>query len=170
MVKNNKYSDIVVLYRKSYLSDNLKDVFDVNHIPYFFKGTKETISNFTNPKKKLNLIFDNNEKLNWIKQSLQKEYEKMKLQSQNRVLFSTIHQIKGLEFKIVFLMGFEKETFMDDFCHKFNIKEERRLAYIAITRVKEQLYITSVAERYVFGGYQKLKPVSFLQEMGINKL
>ncbi|MGL9687381.1 MAG: 3'-5' exonuclease [Candidatus Phytoplasma sp. TWB_XP] len=55
------------------------------------------------------------------------------------------------------------------FFHEINIEEERRIAYIAITRAKERLYITSVKERFVFGYRCKLKPISFLQEMKIEE-
>jgi DNA helicase-2/ATP-dependent DNA helicase PcrA len=82
-------------------------------------------------------------------------------------LLTTIHQIKGLEFKIVFLIGFEQETFIDDFLHTIDVKEERRLAYVAITRAKERLYITSSKERMVYGDLMDLKPAIFLEEMGI---
>ncbi len=96
-----------------------------------------------------------------------KELNNNKIKEQNKVLLTTIHQIKGLEFKIVFLIGFEQETFIDDFLHTIDVKEERRLAYVAITRAKERLYITVSKERMVYGDIMNLNPVIFLQEMGL---
>lgn len=165
---NYKYSDIVVLYRKNYLSKNLKDIFLVNNIPYFIKENQKTSFIDKQIISRFNFNKNDYEKINYIKQSLELKFkESLKESCKNKVFLSTIHQIKGLEFKIVFLIGFEKETFMDDFLYKIDIKEERRLAYVAITRAKEQLYITSVKERFVFGYQKELKPISFLQEMGI---
>ncbi|MDP4152629.1 MAG: 3'-5' exonuclease [Bacillota bacterium] len=68
------------------------------------------------------------------------------------VSMMTIHSAKGLEFPVVFLTGMEEGLFpsMRSLSETSEIEEERRLAYVAITRAKEQLYVTRAAQR---GGY-----------------
>ena len=64
----------------------------------------------------------------------------------NKVIVSTLHAAKGLEFGAVFLPGWEEGIFPHQKCLDFggddSIEEERRLAYVAITRAKRVLYIT----------------------------
>ncbi|KND62629.1 ATP-dependent helicase [Candidatus Phytoplasma phoenicium] len=92
----------------------------------------------------------------------------------DNVILSSIHKSKGLEFKIVFAIGWEDYVFQDTnntFKHsKFNndnlsFQEERRLAYVAITRARELLYISSVMERIFFGKIINTQPVRFIEEM-----
>lgn len=81
--------------------------------------------------------------------------------SQESVTLMTIHAAKGLEFKYVFVVGMEENLFphsnslMDD----REMEEERRLAYVAITRAKENLYLTHTMKRKYFGLTQ-MNPVS----------
>jgi DNA helicase-2/ATP-dependent DNA helicase PcrA len=86
-----------------------------------------------------------------------------------QVKLATVHKVKGMEFKVVFVIGFEENIFplingkeSDD---TFDIKEERRLAYVAITRAKERLYITSVLQRMKYGRFVQLEVSSFAKEM-----
>ncbi|GIW64977.1 MAG: hypothetical protein KatS3mg092_0910 [Patescibacteria group bacterium] len=65
----------------------------------------------------------------------------------------TLHQAKGLEFKIVFIVGVEEGILphsrsVDDL---YSLEEERRLFYVGITRAKEKLYITYSKRRFMFG-------------------
>ncbi|WP_320412683.1 3'-5' exonuclease [Candidatus Phytoplasma sp. AldY-WA1] len=161
--ENYKYEDIAILYRKNYLS-SIKDSLFLNKIPYIINENREKSFKIKSKKQ-----FDD-PYLNKIRKMLEekrKELNNNKIKEQNKVLLTTIHQIKGLEFKIVFLIGFEQETFIDDFLHTIDVKEERRLAYVAITRAKERLYITVSKERMVYGDIMNLNPVIFLQEMGL---
>ncbi|MDE5764864.1 MAG: UvrD-helicase domain-containing protein [Ruminococcus sp.] len=86
----------------------------------------------------------------------------------DRVILMTIHSAKGLEFENVFLTGMEDGIFpgsrsmdSDD-----EMEEERRLAYVAITRAKKQLYITSAGRRMIFGQTQHNVSSRFLREIG----
>ena len=79
----------------------------------------------------------------------------------------TIHSAKGLEFSIVFLVGTEEGIFpgtrsMDN---EEAIEEERRLAYVAITRARKKLFITSARSRMLFGQTQELPPSRFIKEI-----
>ena len=79
----------------------------------------------------------------------------------------TIHSAKGLEFPVVFLPGMEEGIFpgmqaaMDD----REIEEERRLAYVAITRAKELLYIITTKSRLQYGRTQYNPPSRFIEEI-----
>lgn len=69
------------------------------------------------------------------------------------VVLMTIHSAKGLEFPTVFLAGMEEGVFpgMQSILNPSELSEERRLAYVAITRAKEQLYVTHTGERMLYG-------------------
>ncbi len=84
------------------------------------------------------------------------------------VVLMTIHSAKGLEFNTVFLIGMEESIFPSDLSlgeGDAGVEEERRLAYVAITRAKEKLYITNSTMRMLFG-MTRFNPVSrFVQEI-----
>ena len=69
------------------------------------------------------------------------------------VVLMTVHSAKGLEFPVVFLAGMEDGIFpsLQNIGEPSEMSEERRLAYVAITRAKEQLYITHVKNRLMYG-------------------
>ena len=87
----------------------------------------------------------------------------------NKVIVSTLHAAKGLEFDAVFLPGWEEGIFPHQKCLDFggddSIEEERRLAYVAITRAKRVLYITMAFSRRLFGQTQNNLPSRFLNEL-----
>ncbi len=85
----------------------------------------------------------------------------------NVVTLMTIHSAKGLEFPIVFIPGLEEGIFpgMQTLSYESEIEEERRLAYVAITRAKEKLYCIHTRERLMYGRTQ-YNPVSrFIKEL-----
>lgn len=79
----------------------------------------------------------------------------------------TVHSSKGLEFPVVFLPGWEEGIFpgMSVIYNPAEVEEERRLAYVAITRAKQQLYIYSAESRMVFGTTNRNKPSRFVEEI-----
>ena len=79
----------------------------------------------------------------------------------------TIHASKGLEFPVVFLPGFEEGIFPSQQCiyEPESIEEERRLAYVALTRAKEQIFILNSTSRMTFGSTSHNKPSRFLSEI-----
>ncbi len=83
------------------------------------------------------------------------------------VVLMTIHSAKGLEFPIVFLPGFEDGIFpgMQSILDPSELEEERRLAYVAITRAKERLYITHAKSRLLFGRTQYNPRSRFIDEI-----
>lgn len=84
------------------------------------------------------------------------------------VSIATIHSAKGLEFKVVFVVGLEDGIFPDSRRaeDKTEKEEERRLMYVAITRAKERLYLTRAKSRFRFGERKDAMPSEFLREAG----
>ncbi len=88
-------------------------------------------------------------------------------ESADAVVLMTVHSSKGLEFPIVFLPGMEDGIFpgMQASLDNRELEEERRLAYVAITRAKEELYILHTASRMMYGRTQANPPSLFLNEI-----
>lgn len=85
----------------------------------------------------------------------------------DQVVMMTIHSAKGLEFPHVFLVGMEEGVFPSEMSRysEADLEEERRLAYVAITRAKKELYISHAASRLMFGRTQRNEPSRFLREI-----
>ena len=79
----------------------------------------------------------------------------------------TLHTAKGLEFPAVFIVGMEDGVFphMRSLGDPEELEEERRLAYVGITRAQDRLYLTSAWQRMLFGGSSYNPPSRFLQEV-----
>jgi DNA helicase-2/ATP-dependent DNA helicase PcrA len=80
----------------------------------------------------------------------------------------TLHTAKGLEFPAVFIVGLEDGVFphMRSLGDPAELEEERRLAYVGITRAQDRLYLTSAWSRMLFGGSNYNPPSRFLNEIG----
>ena len=83
------------------------------------------------------------------------------------VVLMTVHSAKGLEFPVVFLPGLEENIFpgMNSIYIPAEVEEERRLAYVAITRAKEELYIYHAESRMVFGMTNRNRLSRFAEEI-----
>lgn len=93
-------------------------------------------------------------------------------QSNEGVTLSTIHSVKGLEFDTVFVVALENGVFPSYvvLSETDEIEEERRIAYVAVTRAKNKLYLTSAKKRLLYGNVSRNKPSQFLLEYsGANK-
>ena len=88
-------------------------------------------------------------------------------ESADAVVLMTIHSAKGLEFPVVFLPGMEEGIFpgIQASMDEAEIEEERRLAYVAITRAKKVLYITHARSRIQYGRTQYNPPSRFIEEI-----
>ena len=86
---------------------------------------------------------------------------------EGEVTLMTVHTAKGLEFPVVFLTGLEDGTFphMRSLADPRELAEERRLAYVALTRARERLYITCAAARSAWGAPQEFPPSRFIEEI-----
>ena len=77
----------------------------------------------------------------------------------------TIHNTKGLEFKNVIITGLETGVFPRDNGNFDELEEERRLMYVACTRAKDALYMTSCASRRLYGSLSFTQPSRFIFEI-----
>lgn len=87
----------------------------------------------------------------------------------NCVTIATIHSVKGLEFRYVFIVGLEEKIFPISraFDNNEEMEEERRLMYVAITRAKENLMLTCCKTRYLYGKRDYQRPSRFLREINL---
>jgi DNA helicase-2/ATP-dependent DNA helicase PcrA len=88
-------------------------------------------------------------------------------EEQGAITLMTVHSAKGLEFPVVFVVALEQGVFphsrsLDDIDQ---MEEERRLAYVALTRAKRHLYVSHAVQRLVFGQRQQNEPSAFLSEI-----
>ena len=88
-------------------------------------------------------------------------------QSDDAVVMMTMHSAKGLEFPYIYIVGMEEGIFPSRNIMNFpdELEEERRLAYVGITRAKEQLYLLGAASRMLFGSTTRNRPSRFLDEI-----
>ncbi|MFM8382076.1 MAG: DNA helicase PcrA [Actinomycetota bacterium] len=89
------------------------------------------------------------------------------LSDEDKVVLMTLHAAKGLEFPVVVIVGVEEGLFphVRAFTDADELEEERRLAYVGITRAREQLYLTHAWSRSQFGTTQYNPPSRFLDEI-----
>lgn len=86
----------------------------------------------------------------------------------DRVTLMTVHSAKGLEYENVFVVGMDDGIFPSSrsFNNQDDMEEERRLAYVAITRAKSRLYLTNARKRMLFGQTQTNITSRFMREIG----
>ncbi|MBR6791751.1 MAG: UvrD-helicase domain-containing protein [Ruminococcus sp.] len=92
--------------------------------------------------------------------------------SEDKVTLLTVHSAKGLEFDNVFITGLEDGIFPSSrsFDSQEDLEEERRLAYVAITRAKKHLFLTSAGQRLLYGQTQRNITSRFMREMGRERI
>ncbi len=163
IAKNSSVSNVVE--RAIDLSKILKN--------YILQSTEESTSRAENIKEflyvaqefeKANEENDLNAFLNQI--SLMTDQDSVG-QEKQFVNLMTFHSVKGLEFPVVFIVGFEEGIFphYKSLMDSSQLEEERRLCYVAITRAKQKLYILHAEQRTLFGEYWANGPSRFLNEI-----
>lgn len=87
--------------------------------------------------------------------------------SDSKVTLMTLHAAKGLEFPVVFLTGLDEGLFPHSrtLLDPAQVEEERRLAYVGITRAERQLYVTNAVTRTMYGRISAYMPSRFLEEI-----
>jgi DNA helicase-2/ATP-dependent DNA helicase PcrA len=100
--------------------------------------------------------------------SIQEKHKKK--ENREGIRLMTLHSSKGLEFEVVFLVGFEEGILPHSRClvDPTQVEEERRLCYVGITRAKTWLYITHASQRLYFGKSSLNQPSRFLTDIPIS--
>lgn len=112
---------------------------------------------------------DNSDKsLSAYLQNLQLDSDELMLnesKDNERVSLMTVHSVKGLEFKCVFIVGLEEGIFPIVGSNMSGLEEERRLFYVAVTRAEESLYLSYASTRYYSGKNNESKKSRFISEI-----
>ena len=142
---------------------NLKDEEDLNrlyNIEQFIVSVKEFES--LNPDLSLRDFLE----------SITLSSENDQIGNEGQVTIATVHAVKGLEFKVVFVVGLEEGVFplSRALNSNFELEEERRLCYVALTRAMERLYLTYASKRYLYRESQYQAPSRFCREIGLLSL
>lgn len=97
------------------------------------------------------------------------DQDQEKENDRNRVTMMTVHSAKGLEYKNVFIVGLEKNLFPSGqpggMLTSEEYEEERRLFYVALTRAKQQVFLSHAAQRYRWGQLEYCQPSPFLSDI-----
>ena len=85
------------------------------------------------------------------------------------ITIATIHGVKGLEFRCVFIVGLEEGIFpsLRSDTTTADVEEERRIMYVAITRARERLWLTNAGRRFRFGKWESNSVSRFVKESGL---
>ena len=180
----NDFYNLINGYSQRLEKENLVDLFDkfINEIGYdeYLKETydekdaNERIANLNEFKSILFTIEANNTgelKKDLIRAAfdeavLSDSFLQNQEESWEGVTLSTIHSVKGLEFKYVFIIGLENNIFPNKnrLLGNSDLEEERRICYVAITRAKNKVYMTHCHERLLYGTYFRNPVSDFIKE------
>ena len=178
------FKDMIERYRKDLDEDSLITVFEnlVNEIKYvdYLKDEYEKedandrINNLNEFKSILYMveaIDKDRPKLDKLKEALDDAVlsdDHLQNQKENKlgVTLSTIHSVKGMEFDYVFIIGMEENIFPNATKQliEYELEEERRIAYVAMTRARKKLFMTYTQTRLLYGNYFRNEPSRFLLE------
>ncbi len=112
-------------------------------------------------------VLSGNEKMQIVFDQILLDDSLSDLNVEDGVTLSTVHSVKGLEFKVVFIVALEEGIFpalRDD----VDVEEERRVAYVAMTRAKEKIYLTCAKRRLIYGRTMRNPKSRFLIEYLVN--
>ena len=178
------FKDMLIRYRKMIDEDSLLNVFDelVEEIEYvrYLKDeydkedANDRINNLNEFKSILYMIEAvdlDRDKIEKLKDALDDAVlsdDHLQNQRENKlgVTVSTIHSVKGMEFDYVFIIGMEENIFPNAtrLASENELEEERRIAYVAITRARKKLFMTYTNSRLLYGTYFSNEPSRFLLE------
>ncbi|MCX8057966.1 MAG: exodeoxyribonuclease V subunit gamma [Spirochaetes bacterium] len=168
-IKNieNMYRTLKDLINVIKYEDYLKEKYDEKTYNYKIKNINSFIDSLFYLSKNLKdeseiTIYDIVNRLKFLSSNdLEKDEEKT-----DSVNLMTIHSSKGLEFRIVILIGIEEEIIPSSNClNDEDLEEERRLFYVAMTRAKDKLYISYNEKRFKFNNEYETYPSQFLDDI-----
>ena len=156
------------------LNDLLQEVLDVTKYLDYLQEEPETYEDRVNNIKELSSMFIKYEEES-EDANLSEFLEDVALMSdidsynedEDAVVLMTLHSAKGLEFPVVFIPGMEEGIFPGNqsMFSEEDLEEERRLAYVGITRAKKKLYLISSQQRMLYGQTSRNMPSRFLREI-----
>lgn len=156
------------------LNDLLQEVLDVTKYLDYLQEEPETYEDRVNNIKELSSMFIKYEEES-EDANLSEFLEDVALisdidsynEDEDAVVLMTLHSAKGLEFPIVFIPGMEEGIFPGNqsMFNEEDLEEERRLAYVGITRAKKKLYLISSQQRMLYGQTSRNMPSRFLREI-----
>lgn len=150
-----------------------------DYLALFQKETEENIARLENLKELRSVATEFPEVIEFLENVTlvettqdSKKHIAKNLQQQDSVTLMTLHAAKGLEFPIVFIVGMEEGLFPHSrsLMDNAQMEEERRLAYVGITRAKDQLYLTYANSRLYFGERISNPPSRFIMDIPENLL
>ncbi len=177
------YLQMILELRDAFATGTLKDLvlYTIAKCDYF-SYLKEDPESFEDRKENLDALVNKAAEWEGMQQevTLASFLEELSLKSnldeadgdKERVHLMSIHNGKGLEYDVVFLVGLEEDLFphvnsRDD---ENALEEERRLCYVGITRAKEYLFLTYAKQRMIWGAFRQQRPSRFLQELPEKKI
>lgn len=156
------------------LNDLLQEVLDVTKYLDYLQEEPETYEDRVNNIKELSSMFIKYEEES-EDANLSEFLEDVALisdidsynEDEDAVVLMTLHSAKGLEFPVVFIPGMEEGIFPGNqsMFSEEDLEEERRLAYVGITRAKKKLYLISSQQRMLYGQTSRNMPSRFLREI-----
>lgn len=156
------------------LNDLLQEVLDVTKYLDYLQEEPETYEDRVNNIKELSSMFIKYEEES-EDANLSEFLEDVALisdidsynEDEDAVVLMTLHSAKGLEFPVVFIPGMEEGVFPGNqsMFSEEDLEEERRLAYVGITRAKKKLYLISSQQRMLYGQTSRNMPSRFLREI-----
>jgi DNA helicase II / ATP-dependent DNA helicase PcrA len=142
-----------------------------DYLALFQKESEENIARLENIKE-LRSVATEFPKINDFLENVALVEAGPRNQTKNAVTLMTLHAAKGLEFPVVFIVGMEEGLFPHSrsLMDTNQLEEERRLAYVGITRAKEVLYLTYASSRLYFGEKLNNPPSRFIMDISENLL
>jgi DNA helicase-2/ATP-dependent DNA helicase PcrA len=144
------------------------DKFDKNN-PIEFERL-ENIKELKSVAAEFTKLTDFLENIALVEQESLSDHPYLKVYSNDAINLMTIHASKGLEFKIIFMVGMEEGLFphSKSIFDPFQLEEERRLCYVGMTRAKEHLYLTYAKKRLYFGQISTNQTSRFISDISEN--
>lgn len=163
----NKYSSLILEDFDKYFEMYLEEIGYMNFLRTYDEMFEERCQNITELKESMSNAMSEEQSLNEYLNELVL-FENAEKTDDAKVVLSTIHGVKGLEFDNVFLVDCNENILPPRSALEDNeqLEEERRVVYVAITRARKKLFCSYVTRDHY---YDYLKPSRFLYEMGMEK-